>query len=444
VTGLLRFSDPRLGGCALLAAAWILRRQVTALVALAACAGLLAAEREHADRTHRCTHRLPRGESRYVLQLIDPGRGSGRAVLPGRCTGAITVRWPRTMSPRAGETVEVLARWLPRRGPLGFDAGMLVVRRVERISGTPGVVTSLRNEVAATTSLLFGPRAAMVEALLVGWRGEIDREVQQDFSAAGLVHILSISGFHIGLLAGWILLALRLVGAPRHPAEFAAAGSAAMYAAFLGWPAPAARAALLALLLAWCRWRQREVTPGALLACSAALVLAFDPSALVSVGAWLSVTALWGLTLATRWSDRALSPHPLVRSLTGSVGAMLGTAPLTAMLFGQVAPIAIVLNLVAVPLAAMIVPALLGALALHALMPAMAAAFAASGGLLLQALEGSRGLALPRLELGSQALPALVRHCRGCWPPRWRSGPWPAGAPGARRVGDWHGGRWPR
>lgn len=387
VTGLLRFSDPRLVGVALLAAAWVLRRQLGALVALAACAGLIAAQAELADRTGRCAQRLPLGESRLVLQLVDPGRGSGRVTIPGRCTGTVSARWPRTASPRAGQSVEVVARWIPRRGPLGFDAGMLVVRRVERVSGTPDAVASLRNAIAAATTGLFGPRAPMVEALLVGWRGEIDPDVQQAFSAAGLVHILSISGFHIGLLAGWVLLVLRLGGVPRHPAEFAAAGSATAYAIFLGWPAPAARAALLALLLAWCRWRQREVAPGALLAFSAALVLAFDPSALVSVGAWLSVTALWGLTLATRWSDRAIAPHPLVRSLAGSVGAMLGTAPLTAMLFGQVAPIAILLNLVAVPVAAMLVPALLGALLFHAFLPATASAFAASGGVLLEALQ---------------------------------------------------------
>lgn len=441
VTGLLRFSDPRLVGFALLAAVWILRQQLGAFVAFAALAGLLAAEGELADRTRRCAHRLPLGESRLVLHLVDPGRGSGRVMVPGRCTGTIAARWPRTASPRAGQSVDVVARWLPRRGPLGFDAGMLVVRRVERTAGTPGAMASLRNGIAAATSALFGRRAPMVEALLVGWRGEIDPDVQQAFSAAGLVHILSISGFHIGLLAGWILLALRIAGMARHPAEFTAAGTAAAYAAFLGWPAPAARAALLGLLLAWCRWRQREVTPGALLACSAALVLAFDPSALVSVGAWLSMTALWGLTLATRWSDGAISPHPLVRSLAGSVGAMLGTAPLTALLFGQVAPIAIVLNLVAVPIAAMLIPALLGALAAYTVLPVTAAAFAASGGVLLESLEwvARVGAAAPGAGVagvtGSRAaLPWLLAACLGLWAIAGRSTTREAG----RRIG-WGG-----
>ena len=387
VTGLARFSDPRLVVMVLAVAAYILRRGQGAVVALAVLGGVLAAQGELAARPARCVAQLPLGESRLVLRLIDPGKGSGRVELPGRCRGEVMARWPRNSAPRAGEFVAVTARWLPRQQPLGFGGGLLVVRRIERRWGQPGVLAAARNWIAATTEALYGSRAPMVEALLVGWRGEIDQEVQQAFTAAGLVHILAISGFHVGLLAGWVLLALHLLGVRRHPAEFVAAAVAVGYAAFLGWPAPAARAALLGVMLAWCRWRQRQVAPGALLALSAFLVLVLDPAALISVGAWLSVTALLGVTVATRWSDRAISEHPLVRSLVGSIGAMLTTAPLTAMVFGQVAPISILLNLVAVPLAALLVPALLASLVLHPFLPAMAAAFAASGGVLLAALQ---------------------------------------------------------
>ncbi len=421
-TGLARFSDPRLVVVVLVAAAWVLRRGQAAVVALSLLGGVLAAEGELAARPGRCTARLPLGESRLVLRLIDPGHGSGRVELPGRCHGVVIARWPRNASPRAGEFVAVTARWLPRQRPLGFGGGLLVVRRIERRWGEPGPMDAARNQIAASAEALYGPRAAMVEALLVGWRGEVDPEVQQAFTAAGLVHILAISGFHVGLLAGWVLLVLHLLGMRRHPAEFTAAAVAVGYAAFLGWPAPAARAALLAVMLAWCRWRQRQVAPGATLALSAFLVLLLDPAALVSVGAWLSVTALLGVTVAARWSDRAISEHAVVRSVVGSVGAMLTTAPLTAMVFGQVAPIGILLNLVAVPLAALLVPALLASLVLHPLLPAMAAAFAAAGGVLLAGLQrvAELGAAAPGAGVAAAAgvraaLPWLVALALAVW-----------------------------
>lgn len=440
-TGLVRFSDPRLVIAVLAIAIYLLRRGTAALVALAALGGMLAAVAELDARPMRCTARLPLGESRLVLRLLDPGQGSGRAELPGRCTGTVMVRWPRGTSPRAGESVAVTARWLPRARALGFGDGLLVVRRVERRWGRPGIMAAARNWIAATIERLYGPKAPMVAALLVGWRGEIDPEVQQAFTAAGLVHILAISGFHVGLLAGWVLLVLHLLGVRRHPAEFLAAAAAIGYSAFLGWPAPAGRAALLGVMLAWCRWRQRQVAPGAMLALSAFLVLLLDPSALISVGAWLSVTALLGVTVATRWSDRAISEHALVRSVVGSIGAMLTTAPLTAYVFGQVAPIGIVLNLVAVPLAALLVPALLASLVLHPILPAMAGAFAASGATLLVALQrvAEVGAAAPGAGVAGDsgataALPWLVALGLAAWAVAGR-----ATAPEAGRRLAWGG-----
>lgn len=387
MTGLSRFTDPLLVLVTLLAAAFITRRRGWAIVCLAAALGLGSARIETVARRTRCSHLLPLGESRLVLHLVDPGAGAGRVELPGRCEGRVTARWATGSAAAAGQSVSVVARWLPRQRPLGFVDGMLVVRRVERRWGTPGTAEAIRNRVAEATDALYGQRAPLVEALVIGWRGEIPASIQASFTAAGLVHLLSISGFHVGLLAGWVLLALHLAGVRRHPAEFGAALVAFGYAVFLGWPAPAARAALLALLMAFTRWRQRQVVPGALLALSAVLVLASDPSALVSVGAWLSVLALAGLTIATRWSDRAMGTNAVIRSLAGSIGATLATAPLSALVFGQVAPIGILLNLLAVPLAALLVPALLASLALSSLLPAMAAAFAASGSQLLTMLQ---------------------------------------------------------
>ncbi len=42
----------------------------------------------------------------------------------------------------------------------------------------------------------------MVDALILGRRGGIDLELQDRFARSGLVHLLSISGFHVGLITG--------------------------------------------------------------------------------------------------------------------------------------------------------------------------------------------------------------------------------------------------
>ncbi|MBK7595590.1 MAG: hypothetical protein IPJ11_10185 [Gemmatimonadetes bacterium] len=76
VTGLARFSDPRLVVVVLVITIYILRRGAGAFVALAVLGGVLAAIAELNARPMRCTARLPLGESRLVLRLIDPGQGA--------------------------------------------------------------------------------------------------------------------------------------------------------------------------------------------------------------------------------------------------------------------------------------------------------------------------------------------------------------------------------
>jgi competence protein ComEC len=81
------------------------------------------------------------------------------------------------------------------------------------------------------------------------------------------------------------------------------------------------------------------------------VVLAIDPLAVASVGAWLSAAAVWG----TRAGVEAVGKF---RLLGASLGATVATAPITAFAFGTVAPIGILANLAAVPLASVAVPGL--------------------------------------------------------------------------------------
>ena len=180
------------------------------------------------------------------------------------------------------------------------------------------------------------------------------------FARSGLVHLLSISGFHVGIVFGWTLLLLRMLRFRRGPADAAAAGLVVVYVAFLGWPAPAARAAFLCGLSGWCAWRQRYPAAVPLLGLTCLGVTLVDPWAIFDLGGWLSAAAFWGALTFTRWSDRALGPQAGWRMLFASLGATLATAPLTAAALGAVALAGIALNFAAVPLAAVAVPAVLG------------------------------------------------------------------------------------
>lgn len=406
-TGLARFPDPRLLIFVLVITSAAARRHPTVgLLAGAALVGQLSALVAWAGEATRCAARHRSGEMTLTLLPIDPPPPSaGRVeaeVVGGGCTDPIAVRWGPRPTVEVGVPVRVTGTWIPRpEGLFGRPGGILVVRRLERIAphSAPRTSHSLRARRAllATTARLYGDQAPLVDALLFDRRGAIDRDTRDRFAASGLVHLLSISGFHVGLIVGWMLVILRLLRVRHAPAWVAATVIGIGYVAWLGWPAPATRAAALALMMCVARLRQRVVRWDALLAATALAVLIVDPWAIADLGAWLSVTSLGGATLAVRWSDLRWGTHPLIRTLSGSIGATLATAPLTAGALGSVALAGIGLNFVGIPVAAITIPAVLASVLLAPIWAGGAASLAAGGGALLALLDrvAAVGAAIP-------------------------------------------------
>ncbi|MHC4604224.1 MAG: ComEC/Rec2 family competence protein, partial [Planctomycetota bacterium] len=77
--------------------------------------------------------------------------------------------------------------------------------------GSAGIFTKVRRKIrqTATTALLGGPvpenqSEALLQALLLGYRGEIGSSIYQAFRKTGLLHFISLSGLHLGILIGII------------------------------------------------------------------------------------------------------------------------------------------------------------------------------------------------------------------------------------------------
>jgi competence protein ComEC len=300
---------------------------------------------------------------------------------------------------------------------------VLVVTGADLPGGSPSIGARLRTTLGEASRSLYGARAPLVDALMLGRRGGIDPDLQDRFAQSGLVHLLSISGFHVGLIGAWVFLLVRLLGARRESALVAAAITSAAYVGFLGWPAPATRAAALAGIVARCRVRQRHVRGDELLAATCLAVLLVDPWAVLDLGGWLSAAALWGATRFSRWTDGALGRSFAWRTLGSSVGATLATAPITAWSLGTVAPVGIALNFAAIPIAAVAVPGVLVSLLVHPVIAPLARPFAAGAGLMLHLLElvaaagaatpGGHQLVEPR-QVGA-VLPWLAAPFLGLW-----------------------------
>ena len=306
-----------------------------------------------------------------IIRLSDPvpviGGVAEGVAQPGECGGALLIRWPDGHPARGGTTWVVAGRFFgdARRG-------VLVAKRVRQLDAVPRGRGALRDRVAERSRRLFGSRAPLVDALVIARRAELDAELRERYTRSGLAHLLSISGLHVAFFAAWlgvVLEKLRL-----GPRTRFAAGTIVMFAYVwvLGFPAPAARSAAMLALLDVAKLRQRVVAPRGLVALATLCVLLGDPWAALSIGAWLSVAAVAAVIWAGRATERS---HKIVRLLAPAAAATLLTAPITAYAFGTVAPIGVIANLAAIPLAGLAVPGLMVALLISSNLLAAGAGF---------------------------------------------------------------------
>src|SRR5438128_3992903 len=319
------------------------------------------------------------GSKAATVRLEDPAPASGgivdAEVLPGTCGGSVRLRWPEDHAARGGTTWVVAGKW---------TGGVLVVRRTRALDLVPHGRGALRDALAARSTELFGARAPIVNALVFAPNARLDSDIRERYVRSGLAHLLSISGLHVGFIAAWLALILgKLPLAAR--ARFGATAVLLLgYLWLLGFPAPAVRAGAMLALAEVARLRERVVAPRGVVALAALGVLLQDAWALESVGAWLSVAGVGAVV----WAGRAFARAPrLARLAAPALAATLVTAPISALAFGTVAPIGVLANLIAIPLAGVAVPGLVMALVLSWLASGPAHLIAAGAGLGLALLD---------------------------------------------------------
>jgi competence protein ComEC len=385
-----------LGGALLCGAVWSAARLLlVAAVGMAFGLGAAAAE------SRACGTRFVDGE-RYQLRVrleeLPAGSSAAAVLVRDACRGRLRVRWPDGSASdglEAGASYRIRGRWWafpdrpgwPRRGE---RAGVLRVEAVTRLDVPVHPLVGLRGSAQLRARHLFGERAGAVEALLLARRGGIDPEVRDRFARAGLMHLLAISGLHVGLVAGTLTLLGAVLRVPPGRTAVLAAAVTVMYVGFIGAPHAAARAALQVLLVLAARMLQRPALPFALLAAAAIPLLALDPFAVLDAGFQLSFAGTAGLIiLRERLLRDWIPPGPvyLRESLAMSCAATLATAPIAALHFGLVAPVGVAANIAAVPLTAATVPALALALIAGALWEPAGSFIAGGATLLLVALE---------------------------------------------------------
>jgi len=332
-------------------------------------------------------------------------------------TGAVRVTVKEPLNGvGAGDEVELvgqLSRPRPPGNPGQYDRrradryrGILVaftvpgadgVRRLSEASAGPRRLwRRLRAAARAhVTGLGDSRETLLLEALVLGARRPALAPLNRAMAEAGVAHLLSISGLHLGIFLGFVYWLCRLAAVPKRRAAGVVLAVLAIYVLVAEPRAPLLRGAIMAAAVCVGVIVDRRLSVLNALATAAVVLLAADPLQLFTPGFQLSFTIVTGVVVLNggirrlvfgRWlKRRELMVFPPARRLRRwvyygpaewlialvcvSAAAYVSAAPLVAYHFGIFSPYAAVLSMLLLPLvAAVLVPAYLS-LGLSWLMP---------------------------------------------------------------------------
>lgn len=209
-------------------------------------------------------------------------------------------------------------------------------------------------------SHLGSEEAAIAAAMSLGDKRSLDAAQRQSFSATGVSHVLALSGLHLGILFSlYSLLFVKRLRSRRGRVFASLVGVALLwgFALLVGFPLSLVRATVMFTLwqLSVVLYSERSSLNN--LALAALLILLFSPASLFDIGFQLSFTSVFFILLLTphiprpRWLRRSRLLALLYGWLTVSIVAQIGTGPLVAYYFHTIPLVGLLGNLLAIPLA---------------------------------------------------------------------------------------------
>jgi competence protein ComEC len=201
--------------------------------------------------------------------------------------------------------------------------------------------------------------AGLLLGLLLGDDSRLDPGLERDFRAAGLSHLLVVSGGNVAMVLAPVLAAAALLRLPPW-AKFAVGfGAVAFFTILTGAEPSVLRAGVMAGIALVGVLAGRPRTTSSILAAAVLGLLILDPWLVWSVGFQLSVTATAGMVaLASPLAERfgRLLPDPIAAAAGATISAQLGVTPILLYHFHEVPLATLPANVAAFP---MVAPSLL-------------------------------------------------------------------------------------
>lgn len=231
------------------------------------------------------------------------------------------------------------------------------------------------------------PDAALLTGILLGDARGLPPELSTAFSRVGASHIIAISGFNMAILSGVVMGLLNRFHVRAGWAAFIGISIIVLYTLLVGASPSVIRAALMSSMLVVGALIRRKTFVPASIAFVAILLSLLNPTVLWDIGFQLSLFATLGLSLfATPFSryftiglayffprrTAVAASDFLAEPLVVSLAAQVATLPLTILYFGQLSVVVLIVNLLVIPVQAVLLILGLAATLIGFLIPVLA------------------------------------------------------------------------
>ena len=203
---------------------------------------------------------------------------------------------------------------------------------------------------------------AIVDALLLGQRVEMDTQTVTDYSNAGVIHVLAISGLHISILYFVLVFLLKPLKRVKFGNEIQLVIILSflwLFALLTGLPASVTRAVTLFSFISIGNYFNQPKAIYNAMAISAFLILLFVPNAIFDIGFQLSYAAVLAIILFQpfykkfHFTKNKIGIY-FIDTILVSIAAQIGVLPLSLYYFNQLPMLFLLANLVIIPLSSFV------------------------------------------------------------------------------------------
>ncbi len=279
----------------------------------------------------------------------------------------------------------VFSKFLPIRNPGDFDFrtwahrqgiyGKLIQKKgsvVSITSSNQATWLSILEKIRAGIRAQFqriteGKTPGMLSALILGDKSDVDPELKSSFVETGVIHVLAVSGLHVGYILMILLILTSMTSVPWGWNRIIIIIGLAGFVILTGGKPSVVRASIMAALYVIAPVVNRSRSTWNIIAASALIMLIWNPMSIFDLGFQLSYSAVISIVyfyqLFERTLPKKLQPKNIQNNvlkniwslLLVSASAQIGTLPLTILYFHRIPIISLFANIIIVPLIGVLV-----------------------------------------------------------------------------------------